>query len=131
MNRFCKLLLALALLPALVPARSASKTLVLRGARVIDGTGRALIENAALVIEDGKICEVGKLGEVHSPEGSEEIDLSGKTLMPLLIDLHVHLGQTKNGVEPSPDSYNEENLRAQLDRFLAYGVGTVVVLGTD
>jgi imidazolonepropionase-like amidohydrolase len=51
--------------------------------------------------------------------------------MPALVDLHTHLGQSINGLDPASDAYNEENLRTQLARLLAYGVGTVAVMGTD
>jgi imidazolonepropionase-like amidohydrolase len=111
------------------PLLPPSEVLVLRGARVIDGTGRPPIENAVLVIEGGKIRALGK--SVKYPAGSKKLNVEGKTIMPALIDLHTHLGQTRNGLESAPGSYSEENLRAQLVKLLAYGVGTIVSLGAD
>jgi len=131
MNARLQTLLALSLLPGMAAARSASNAVVVRGVRLIDGTGRPPIENAALVIEGGRIRSVGESGAVRVPKGAKEIDLRGKTLMPALIDLHTHLGLTRNGLEAAPGSYTTENIRAQLERLLAYGVGTVVCLGTD
>lgn len=112
-------------------ARAASNPVVVRGARLIDGTGRPPVENAVLIIEEGRIRAVGASGAVRIPKDAKEIDLSGKTLMPALLDLHTHLGQTRNGLDAAPGSYTTENIRAQLERLLAYGVGTVVCLGTD
>jgi imidazolonepropionase-like amidohydrolase len=51
--------------------------------------------------------------------------------MPALVDLHTHLGQTINGFDPAADAYTEQNIRAQLEHLLAYGVGAVAVMGTD
>jgi imidazolonepropionase-like amidohydrolase len=133
MKRGLCTLLAFSLVPALAFARSASQggAVVVRGARLIDGTGRPPVENAVLVIESGRIRAVGPSAAVPVPKGAKEIDLRGKTLMPALIDLHTHLGQTRNGLDAAPGSYTTENIRAQLERLLAYGVGTVVCLGTD
>jgi imidazolonepropionase-like amidohydrolase len=131
MNRGLLILLAFSLLPGLASARPESNGVVVRGARLIDGTGRPPVENTVLVIERGRIRAVGASAAVRIPKGAKDIDLRGKTLMPALIDLHTHLGQTRNGLEAAPGSYTTENIRAQLERLLAYGVGTVVCLGTD
>lgn len=131
MKRRWYLLLTFFLLPGPGFSGSVSGAVVLRGARLIDGTGRPPVENAVLVVERGRIRAEGESGAVRIPKGAKEIDLRGKTLMPALIDLHAHLGQTRNGLEAAPGSYTAENIRAQLERFLSYGVGTVLCLGTD
>jgi len=66
---------------------------VIRAGRVIDGTGTPAIEDATLVVEDGRIKEVGSEGEVRAPQGAdvEQIDCSEYTVLPGLIDCHVHL----------------------------------------
>ena len=104
---------------------------VLRGARLIDGTGRPAIEDAVIVIEGGRIREVGSADSVAVPRGAKSLNLRGKTVMPLLINLHGHLGLTRNGIQVNSQSYTEENIRSQLEKYLAYGVGTVVSLGLD
>jgi len=62
---------------------------VFTGATLIDGTGAKPIEDASIIVEDEKIKEVGKALDV--PRGAEVIDVAGRTLMPGLIDSHVHL----------------------------------------
>src|SRR5256712_11790801 len=105
-------------------------TVVLEGARLIDGTGNPPIEKSVLVIEGNRIKAVGAMGSVPIPEGARVIDLGGKTVIPALINLHGHVGLTR-GLEQAAANYNEENIRAQLEKYLAYGVGTVVSLGND
>ena len=63
---------------------------VITGATLIDGTGRDPVTNASVVIDDeGRISEIGRL--TRRPAGAEVIDVGGKTVMPGLIDSHVHL----------------------------------------
>jgi len=69
----------------------AEKILVVRGGRLIDGTGRAPIENSVIVIQAGRFQAVGKSGEVAIPAGAEMIDVKGKTVLPGFIDGHGHL----------------------------------------
>jgi len=62
---------------------------ILTGGDLIDGSGRDPITNATVVIDDeGRIVQVGKLSGI--PPGAEVIDVSGRTIMPGLIDCHVH-----------------------------------------
>jgi imidazolonepropionase-like amidohydrolase len=67
------------------------RPLVLKGATLIDGTGRAPIENSVIVIENGRFAAVGQASAVGIPDGAEVIDLSGKTILPGFIDGHGHL----------------------------------------
>ena len=66
-------------------------TVVLRAARVIDGTGAAPIQNGVVVITDDKIVAVGVDGRVQIPAGARRIDLGDVTILPGFIDMHVHL----------------------------------------
>lgn len=99
-----------------------------KNVRLIDGTGASPLNDASLVIQDGKVLAVGK--GVDIPEKAEIVDCQGKTMMPALIAAHSHLGVLKG---PKPDSANvtEENVLRQLDLYGRYGVGTVVSLGAD
>lgn len=65
---------------------------VLKGGCLIDGNGGLPQENMAIVIEDDKIKEVGCADAIIIPEGATVIDLSGKTILPGMIDCHVHIG---------------------------------------
>jgi imidazolonepropionase-like amidohydrolase len=91
-------LIALALLAAaLSPIRAqrlptaGSGSVVLRAARLIDGTGAAPIRNGVVVVTDDRIVAVGVDGRVPVPAGARRIDLGDVTLLPGFIDMHVHL----------------------------------------
>lgn len=66
-------------------------TVVLKAARLIDGTGAAPINNAVLVVTDNEITGVGPAGSVRIPANARMIDLGDVTLMPGFIDAHTHL----------------------------------------
>jgi hypothetical protein len=73
------------------PLWAQSRPVVIQGGTLIDGTGRPPLADAAIVFQDGRIREVGKRGEVSTPQGAEMIDAKGKTILPGLIDGHCHL----------------------------------------
>ncbi len=64
--------------------------LVLRGAKTITMKGNEIIENADIVIRDRHIVAVGARGSVTIPDGAEIMDVSGKVIMPGLVDTHYH-----------------------------------------
>lgn len=66
-------------------------TVVLRAARVIDGTGAAPIASGEVVVTDDRIVAVGRQGAVSEPAGARVIDLGDATLLPGFIDAHVHI----------------------------------------
>lgn len=66
-------------------------TVVLKAARVIDGTGAEPIRNGAVVVTDDKIVAVGPASSVAVPAGAKVIDLGDATLMPGFIDVHTHI----------------------------------------
>ncbi len=69
-----------------------SSTLVLRNGLLIDGTGRDPVQGTAVVIEGGVIARIGTAREIDPPADARVIELDGKTIMPGLLDAHVHLG---------------------------------------
>jgi imidazolonepropionase-like amidohydrolase len=73
------------------PAGAQRRALVLDNARVIDGTGAAPIEKARIVVEGAQISKIGPAATVEAPPGAETLDLSGRTIIPGLIDLHFHI----------------------------------------
>ena len=62
------------------------------GGRVIDGTGRDPIEDAVVLIDGERIDAVFRRGDMDLPSGAEVVDISGSTVIPGLIDCHVHVG---------------------------------------
>src|SRR5262245_15777469 len=82
------------------------------GARIVDGTGKAAMEKATLLVRNGKIQAVGT--SVTIPPGAQRIDLAGKTVIPGLINTHGHV-----------------NDAGQLGLYARYGVTTVFSLGGD
>jgi imidazolonepropionase-like amidohydrolase len=64
---------------------------VLKAARLIDGTGKAEITNAVIVVTDDRITAVGTAGQVQVPVGAKVIDLGDVTLLPGFIDAHTHV----------------------------------------
>ncbi len=72
------------------PRRTAT---VYEGARLIDGNGGAPVDNAAFVVEGGRFTQVGRVGQLKAPAGAARVSLAGKTVIPALIDTHVHRGR--------------------------------------
>ena len=70
------------------------------GGRLIDGTGADPIENATVIVEGSSIRAVGKRLEI--PRGARVLDVPGKTVMPGLINSHMHLSGGSSGTGPSP-----------------------------
>src|SRR5262245_19804129 len=77
---------------ALDAQRGAARITLFEGARLIVGDGSAPIENAAFLVEGDTFTWVGKKGERQPPAGAARVDLSGKTVIPALIDGHNHIG---------------------------------------
>ncbi len=85
------LLLALVPLASQTPAPSTATVKALVGGRLIDGYGGRPLDNSVVLIEGGKIREVGRMGEVAIPPGAEVISTEGMSVLPGLWDMHVHL----------------------------------------
>jgi 3-mercaptopyruvate sulfurtransferase SseA/imidazolonepropionase-like amidohydrolase len=100
------------------------------GARVIDGRGTPAMDNATVVVENGRVTALGPGGSTSVPSGAETIDVSGRTIVPGFVNAHGHVGDTR-GLKAAPEFYTEENLRAQLGLYARYGVTTVASLGGD
>ena len=83
-----------------------------------------------MVVQDGKIAAVGAAASVKIPAGATRVDVSGKTIMPGMINAHGHVGDVR-GLESSPEFYTPEHVRHQLGVYARYGVTTVFSLGGD
>jgi len=76
---------------ALIGAPAGAETVVVTADRLLDVASGRMIERPAVVITDGKITSVGPQGQITPPADAKRIDLPGQTLLPGLIDMHVHL----------------------------------------
>ncbi len=90
-----------------IQAQAQNQILVLEGGTLIDGTGRAPINDAVVVIEGSRIKAAGAKGKVSYPPNARVIKTDGKTILPGLVDGHIHLKDTMGPM------------------FLRYGVTTV------
>ena len=121
--------LASLVIAALIASPAKSQTTIYEGARLIVGDGTA-IENSAFVVQGNQFAQVGRRGEVQAPAGAQRVDLSGKTVMPTLVDLHGHYGfQNLAQGTMSKETFTRENLVDHLQRMAYFGVGAVVGVG--
>jgi imidazolonepropionase-like amidohydrolase len=107
--------------------------LVLTGATLIDGTGRDPMEDSVVVAEGSSILEVGKSDQIRIPAGAEVIDVRGKTVMPGMIDCHVHISITTMDVERrlmTPRTVEIFQAAEMMRRTLHAGFTTVRDAGT-
>lgn len=96
-------------------------------ARILRETGQ-VTENGYVVFDESGILELGE-GEYRGKDLDEKIDGEGKTLMPGLIDCHVHLGY--GGLSPdTPEVEQGMAIAMQMREFLKYGITTVRSMGT-
>jgi imidazolonepropionase-like amidohydrolase len=109
-----------------------SPATIFEGGRLITGDGSAPIENSAFLMENAKITAVGRKGDVMAPAGAAHVDLTGKTVMPALVDTHTHLGWAiiKTG-RIDKDTYTKDNLIDHLHRLAYYGVAATQSMGID
>ena len=84
------------------------------GATLIDGTTRAPVPNATIVVRDGRVVAAGPAGMVRIPVGARVVSLTGKTVIPGIINAHGHVNDPKD-----------------LETYAAYGVTTVFSLGGE
>jgi imidazolonepropionase-like amidohydrolase len=114
------------------PTPAASTATLFEGARLITGDGSAPIEDSALLIESDRIIRVGKKGGIQLPAGAHRVDLSGKTVMPALVDAHSHLGYTDvKRNTTAATNFTRVNLVDHLKRYAYYGIAATLSMGVD
>ncbi len=113
---------------------AAGPAVIYEGARVVIGPAATPpIDDGAFVVENGMITAIGRKGSVTAPAGATRVDLTGKTVMPALINVHAHFGYekyTKAAGDSRAEHYTPENLLDHFQRQAFYGVGTVNDGGT-
>jgi imidazolonepropionase-like amidohydrolase len=134
MKRYTELIIAVTLFSILAACsseasrdgeRPAADRSFFFGGRLIPGDGSAPIEEATFIVENGKITSIGGKGELSPPEGSARMDITGQTIIPVLVNLHAHPGLA-SGVP-----YSRESVAADINRYTYYGVPTVVAIAAD
>jgi imidazolonepropionase-like amidohydrolase len=95
-----------------------STVVVYEGARLIVGDG-STIDNTAFSTDGGRFVAVGSAASLAVPAGATRVDLRGKTVMPAIVDAHVHLNTTR------------EALVADLRRRAYFGIGAAISMGSD
>jgi imidazolonepropionase-like amidohydrolase len=100
------------------------------GARLVNSDGSTPIDNSAFIVDAGRFTTIGRRGEVPLPRGARRVDLSGKTVIPALIDAHAHLGYMKD-LTIGPENYTQENLLDHLQRHAYHGVALGSTWGSD
>lgn len=132
MKRFCGFLLSLLLLlPCLVVGQPQAQ--VFRGAKIIPIASNE-IDNGVLIVQNGKISAVGEAGDIDIPSNANVIDVSGKVIMPGLVDSHSHIGEGSGGDRSAalhPDVRILDAIDPNSDTFkkaLAGGITSVNVM---
>lgn len=131
MTRRLLMLMTVLVAAALPAARATAQPTVLKNFTLIDGSGAPPAKGSSLWIEpSGRIGWVGPAAMLKEPAGSKVIDLADKYVMPGIIDAHVHLALVQ-GLKQDVDFYTADLVQEQLRTYAAYGVTSVLVLGTD
>jgi len=113
-----KILFALMAAAALTTIVRAQSVTLFENGRVIVGDGK-VIENASVVVTGDRITQVGPASSIKAPAGATRVSLTGKTVMPAIVDTHVHTSAT------APE------LETDLRRRAHFGVGAALSMGLD
>jgi imidazolonepropionase-like amidohydrolase len=121
--------------PSLLAAPPPARTRFwLTGATLRDGTGGPPRPHAAVLIDDGRIERIGDAGE-SAPEGTTTLDVGGRTVIPGLINAHVHVQGREParlpGAEPILEGTSAHFLQAALRDALRMGVSTLRNVGSQ
>ena len=128
---WCSLIVALAC-GSVATLQRGTGAVWFEGARLIPGDGSGPVENSAFLLENETFTWVGRKGERQPPAGAVRVDLSGKTVIPALIDGHNHIGlvNERDGSN-SKANYTRDNLVDQLERYAYYGVAAALSMGLE
>jgi imidazolonepropionase-like amidohydrolase len=123
---------AVAAASALPSSQARRPALWFEGARLVVGDRTPAIESSAFLVEGDSLTWVGRKGERQAPAGATRIDLTGKTVIPGLIDGHNHVGlvNEKDGSNRKAN-YTRDNLIDQLQRYAYYGTAAAMSMGLE
>jgi imidazolonepropionase-like amidohydrolase len=107
-----------------------AETTVLEHCTLIDGNGHDPVRDAAILIQDGRVLYAGPAAKAKIPAEAKKVDLSGKFVMPGIINLHGHLGNVID-LTQDPNYYTRDNVEKNLRTYASYGVTAMVSMGSD
>jgi imidazolonepropionase-like amidohydrolase len=119
-----------ALSPAALAKGEQPSRITVFEARILDGNGGPPIENGRIVVEDGRIRAVGPSTTVAAPPGATRVDLAVKTIMPAMINVHVHIGY-EGYTTWRAENYTAQNVLDHLQREAFYGTAVTQSVGTS
>ena len=109
---------------------ASGRPVVYENARLIVGDGSAPIESGVMVVQGGRITAVGSKGSVTVPAGATHVDLTGRTVMPTLVNAHVHIGY-EGYTSWGAKNYTPQNVLNHLRREAYYGVAATQTVGSS
>src|SRR5712691_13326035 len=110
-------------------SRGQPNAVLYEGGRLIIGNG-TVIDSGAFVVENGRIGALGPKGAVTLPAGAARVELTGKTVMPSMINAHVHIGY-EGYTSWGAQNYTPQNVLDHLQREAFYGVGATTSVGSS
>ena len=99
------------------------------GARLIVGDGSAPIENSAFLVQNGRFSQIGRRGEIRAPAGATRVDLTGKTVMPTIVDTHDHMGVGRGSDAWLDAQAQRQELITELHQYAFAGIAAVTSMG--
>jgi imidazolonepropionase-like amidohydrolase len=115
-------------IPILVVTAYAQQAVVYEGARLIVSDGSAAIENGTFVVQNGHITAIGHA--INAPVGATRVNMAGKTVMPAMINAHVHIGYEKY-TSWGAGNYTAKNVLDHLQREAFYGTAVTLSVGSS
>lgn len=118
------------ILTGALPDGQGSTVTIFEGARLIAGDGQPPIEDSAFIVENTTFRQIGRKGALPRPAGAARVDLTGKTVIPALVDAHSHIGYMQD-LTSGPFNYTRENILDHMRRFAYFGVAASQAMGSD
>lgn len=113
--------------PPQVLAQTENATLY-EGATLIVGDG-SVIENSAFIVQNGRFSRIGSRGEIQAPAGASRVNLTGKTVMPTIVDTHTHIGVGAGSDAWLDGQAQRTDLISELHQYAYAGVAAVTSMG--
>ena len=126
----CITLVSLAAAAKSAQQPSSARAVVYEGERVIIGDGSAPIDDGVFVVQNGRFTAVGRRGSTMPPAGAQHVSLSGKTVMPAMINVHVHMGY-EGYTSWGAANYTDRNVLDHLQREAFYGTAVAQSVGSS